>query len=183
LDPIKLLDKTRQINVNTVDNYPVGDNLWPDELKILIVDDEQDTLNLIRLCLEPAGFRIIRTTKPEEGLDLAHREKPDLIVLDLMMPRMDGFELLRRIRRYPNLQYIPVIVVSAKANRADHLRMLKLGHPEMDKIDAYIGKPFNPAMLLRTVKQVLMTHKEFLVEKNRGHEKTRWDPQDAMIYH
>ena len=169
--------------MNVLDNYTVTDNLWPDELKILIIDDEQDTLNLIRLCLEPAGFRIIRTTKPEEGLDLAHREKPDLIVLDLMMPRIDGFELLRRIRRYPNLAYVPVIIVSAKTNRAEQLRMLKLGHPELDKIDAYIGKPFNPATLLRTVKQVLMLHKEFLVEKNRSHEKTTWNVQDVMIYH
>ena len=105
-------------------NYVMSNNLWPDELKILTVDDDQDMLNLIRLSLEPAGFRILRTTKPEEGLNLALQEKPDLLLLDIMMPGIDGFELLRRIRRHPKLAHVPVIVISARASSADQLRML-----------------------------------------------------------
>jgi CheY-like chemotaxis protein len=161
-------------------NYTMTDNLWPDELKILIVDDEQDILNLIRLSLEPAGFRIIRTTKPEEGLSLALREKPDLFVLDIMMPRIDGLEFLRRIRRNPQLKHVPVIVVSAHANSADQLRRLKLSQTEADHIDAVIGKPFHPAALLKTVKSVLIDHKEFLFEKNKRPDQAR---QRQSVFH
>ncbi len=154
-------------------------NLWPDELKILIVDDDQEILNLIRLSLEPAGFRVLRTTRPEEGLTMALQEKPDLLLLDIMMPRMDGFELLRRIRRSPKLKEMPVIVISARAHNADQLRMLKLSATQDDHIDAYLGKPFDPAMLLKTVKDVLVKHKEYLVEKNKTMEKPWETLQDA----
>ncbi len=156
-------------------------NLWPDELKILTVDDEQDILNLIRLSLEPAGFRVLRTTKPEDGLNMALQEKPDLLLLDIMMPRMDGFELLRRIRRHPKLRHVPVIVISARAHGDDQLRMLKLSAAEEDHIDAYLGKPFDPAILLKTVKDVLIKHKDFLLEKHRVLEKP-WEAREAT-YH
>lgn len=143
-------------------------NLWPDELKILVIDDEKDILNLIRVSLESAGFRVIRTTKPEEGLKLAYCEKPDLVILDVMMPNLDGIELLRRIRRHPNLMYVPVIVVSARASCVEQLRMLQIGFDSDSEIDAFIGKPFSPRFLLKTVKQVLMKHRDFLLTKKRG---------------
>jgi len=120
-------------------------NLWPDELKILSVDDEQEVLNLIRLSLEPAGFRVLRTTKPEEGLMLALQEKPDLLLLDVMLPNIDGFELLRRIRRHPKLKLVPAIILSARADTADKVRMLQLSEGREDVIAAYLGKPFDPA--------------------------------------
>lgn len=162
--------------------YPTNSyNLWPDELKILTVDDDQEMLNLIRLSLEPAGFRVLRTIKPEEGLNIALQEKPDLLLLDIMMPKMDGFELLRRIRRHPKLSRIPVIVVSARASSKDQLRMLRLSEIDGDDIDAYLGKPFDPAVLLKTVKEVMVQHKEYLVQKNRPLEKP-WEIQQPM-YH
>lgn len=145
-------------------------NLWPDELKILVVDDHQEVLNLIRLSLEPAGFRVLRTTKPEEGLSLALIEEPDLLILDIMMPGMDGFELLRRVRRHPNLKDVPVIIVSARANTVDEQRMLQLNLPAEEVIDAYLGKPIAPGFLLHTVKEVLVKHKKYLLEKNRTSE-------------
>ena len=74
------------------DNPPTHQNLWPDELKILAIDDHQDILNLMRLSLEPAGFRLIRTNNPKEGLSLAMSEEPDLLLLDLMMPELHFFE-------------------------------------------------------------------------------------------
>lgn len=147
-------------------------NLWPDELKILVVDDEQDILNLIRLSLEPAGFRVLRTNRPEEGLDLARRELPDLLLLDIMMPGFNGLELLRRVRRIPKLKEVPAIVVSARANTVDQQRMLRLTQESEINIDAYVGKPFDPHNLLRTVKQVLERHKDFLLAKSR--EKRSW---------
>ena len=143
-------------------------NLWPDEIKILVIDDEQDILNLIRLSLEPAGFRILRTTRPEEGLDLARREKPDLLILDIMMPGLSGLELLRRVRRHPTLAKIPVIVVSARVSSADQLRMLQIAGDIDREIDAYVGKPFDPGFLLKTVKTVLLNHRDFLLAKKQG---------------
>ena len=122
----------------------------------------------MRLSLEPAGFRILRTTKPEEGLDIALREKPDLLLLDVMMPGIDGFELLRRVRRQPNLTGIPAIFISARAGTIDQLRMLKLSESDGDEIDAYLGKPFDPAVLLKTVKNVLVKHSVYLLKKNQA---------------
>jgi len=162
--------------------YPSNSyNLWPDELKILTVDDDQEMLNLIRLSLEPAGFRVLRTLKPEEGLNIALQEKPDLLLLDIMMPKIDGFEFLRRIRRHPKLKEVPVIVVSARASSADQLRMLRLSEVDGDDIDAYLGKPFDPGVLLKTVKEVLVTHKEYLLQKHRPLEKP-WEAHQPM-YH
>lgn len=142
-------------------------NLWPDELKILVIDDDQDTLNLLRLSLEPAGFRVLRTTKPEEGLALALREQPDMLILDLMMPKLDGLELLRRVRRHPKLEKVPVIVVSARVCTPTQQRMVQVSQAQADTIDAYIGKPFTPADLLKTVKRVLIKHQDYLLEKNK----------------
>ena len=142
-------------------------NLWPDELKILVIDDEQDTLNLIRLSLESAGFRVLRTTRPDEGLALALHEQPDMLVLDLMMPNLDGMELLRRVRRNPKLEKVPVIVVSARATTTTQQRMLQVSQSQTDTVDAYVGKPFAPADLLKTVKNVLIKHKDYLLEKNK----------------
>ncbi|MCB9099185.1 MAG: response regulator [Anaerolineales bacterium] len=143
-------------------------NIWPDEIKILVIDDEQDILNLIRLSLEPAGFRILRTTRPEEGLELARREKPDLLILDIMMPGLNGLDLLRRIRRNPALAQIPVIIVSARVSSADQIRMLQIAFDVESEVDAYVGKPFDPGYLLKTVKTVLLNHRDFLLAKQQG---------------
>lgn len=142
-------------------------NLWPDEIKILAIDDHQDILNLIRLALEPAGFRLIRASDAQEGLALARTELPDLLLLDLMMPKLDGFELLRRVRRHPKLEKLPVIVISAKVNTVDQQRMLQVSEPDYSSIDAYLGKPFSPGLLLQTVKKVLIKHRDFVLEKNK----------------
>lgn len=146
-------------------------NLWPDELKILVVDDDQEFLNLIRLSLEQAGFRVLRSSKPTEGLDLALHEQPDLLLLDIMMPGLDGFEFLRRARRHPKLKHVPVILISAWAKTMDQKRMLQLCHPDDDQADAYLGKPISLPQLLQTVKSVLFNHKDYLLEKNRAAQK------------
>lgn len=149
-------------------------NLWPDELKILVIDDEQEVLNLIRLSLEPAGFRILRTTRSEEGLSLALNEEPDLLLLDVLMPGIDGFELLHRLRRHPRLEKIPAIIISAKASTAAQQRMMQVSRGQDDDVDAYIGKPFDPAGLLKTVKEVLLKHRDYLLEKNKP-QKRPWE--------
>jgi DNA-binding response OmpR family regulator len=149
-------------------------NLWPDELKILVIDDDQEVLNLIRLSLEQAGFRVLRTTRPEEGLHLALTEEPDLLLLDVMMPGLDGFELLHRVRRHAKLEEVPVVIISARATTLAQQRMLRISQAHNDEIDAYIGKPFDPAGLLRTVKNVLMEHRDFLLQKNKP-QKRPWE--------
>jgi CheY-like chemotaxis protein len=146
-------------------------NLWPDELKILVIDTDQETLNMIRYSLEPAGFRVIRTHKPQEGLELARREQPDLLLLDVTMPEYDGFELLRYIRRVPPLELIPTIVVSTRAKTVDQQRILQLCLPDQEEIDAFVGKPVDPAQLLKTVKTVLINHKQHLLHKKQQLEK------------
>ena len=151
-------------------------NLWPDEIKILAIDDHQDILNLIRLSLEPAGFRLIRASEAREGLSLALTELPDLLVLDLMMPGLDGFELLRRVRRHPKLEKIPVVVISAKVNTIDQQRMLQVSEPDYNLIDAYLGKPFSPGLLLKTIKETLVKHRDFVLEKNQTVPKPWEEP-------
>ena len=146
-------------------------NLWPDELKILVIDDDQEFLNFIRISLEQAGFRLLRTSKPEEGLSLAMQELPDLLLLDLMMPNLDGLELLRRLRRHPKLKRMPVIVVSASGNTIGQQQMLKAVNPDHNAIDAYLSKPFPPGALLQTVKDVLMKHRNYLLEKKKPQKK------------
>ncbi len=153
-------------------------NLWPDELKILVIDDEQDMLNMIRLSLEPAGFRVLRTADPQEGLSLALREQPDLLILDVMMPVLDGFELLRRLRRHPKVAQIPVIILSAQANPAAHHRTSQLSETREDGVEAYLAKPFNPGQLLKTVKDVLLKHREYLLEKRTARLKP-WERQQV----
>ncbi len=168
--------------MNLLSSQAMADNLWPDELKILSIDDEQEVLNLIRLSLEPAGFRVLRTTKPEEGLDLALQEKPDLILMDIMLPGIDGLDLLRRIRRHPKLKQVPAIVISARADSADKVRMLQLAEDRDDDIAAYLGKPFDPATLLKTVKRVLVENKDFLLAKKRAADKP-WEAREVAAIH
>lgn len=147
-------------------------NLWPDELKILVIDDEQEILNLIRLSLEQAGFRVIRTTKAAEGLAMLLREKPDMLLLDVMMPELDGLEILRRVRRHPTMGRIPAIIVSAQAGNINQRRMLQVSLSDQD-VAAFVGKPFDPGDLLQTVKDVFMKNREYILTKNNKAEGRR----------
>jgi CheY-like chemotaxis protein len=159
---------------------PVEDiNLWPDELKILVVDDEQDSLHLMRFSLERAGFQVLRTSEPEASVNLAHQEKPDLLILGVKSPRFGSLELLRRIRRHPRLADIPAILVSASSNSPDQAHLLNLSLAQNSEIDAYIGKPFDPTLFLKTVKNVLVKNKDFLVMK--GDNAEDWERPGA--YH
>ena len=151
-------------------------NIWPDEIKILAIDDHQDVLNLIRMSLEPAGFRLIRASKAQEGLTLAMREEPDLLLLDLMMPELDGLELLRRLRRHSKLEKMPVIVISARVGTADQQRVLQVSDVVYNSVDAYMGKPFAPGQLLQTVKDVLLKHRDYILEKREPQNKP-WEQQ------
>lgn len=106
---------------------------------ILIVEDEKDLVTLIRYRLEKKKFHVLAASDAETGLELARRSKPDLILLDVALPKMDGFEFLRKMR---SKIHIPIILLSAKANETDRALGLKLG------ADDYVVKPFSFEALL-----------------------------------
>jgi two-component system KDP operon response regulator KdpE len=113
---------------------------------ILVVDDEPPVARLVRATLQASGYAVATASGGEEALALLEDERPDLVVLDVMMPGMDGFETLRRIRTTSQL---PIIMLTARAGDADKLRGLQGG------ADDYISKPFNPDELAARVAAVL----------------------------
>jgi DNA-binding response OmpR family regulator len=117
-----------------------------DNKKILVVDDEERMLRFIRLNLEHDGFQVIEATKGNDALDKMRTDMPDLILLDIMLPDIDGFEVLKRIREISN---IPVIMLTAKGEEDDRVKGLELG------ADDYVTKPFSPRELVSRAKAVL----------------------------
>jgi DNA-binding response OmpR family regulator len=113
---------------------------------ILVVDDEKRMVRFIRLNLEQDGFQVISAYNGTEALDQVRRNLPNLILLDVMMPDIDGFEVLRRIRE---VSTVPVIMLTAKGEEDDRVRGLELG------ADDYVAKPFSPRELVSRVKAVL----------------------------
>jgi len=113
---------------------------------ILVVDDEPQIVRLVRAYLEEAGFRVVVASDGEQALYVARHEKPDLVVLDLLMPRMDGLEFARRIRRERD---VPIIMLTARAEETDRIVGLELG------ADDYVTKPFSPRELIARVRAVL----------------------------
>ncbi len=113
---------------------------------ILVVDDEERMLRFIRLNLEHDGFLVIQATRGMQALDVLRQEMPDLVLLDVMMPDLDGFEVLRMIREAYS---VPVIMLTAKGEEDDRVYGLELG------ADDYITKPFSPRELVSRVKAVL----------------------------
>jgi DNA-binding response OmpR family regulator len=116
---------------------------------ILIADDDEDILSLVRVRLERAGYRVNAARNGEEALELARRERPSLAVLDVMMPRLDGFGVLKAFRADPELQSTPVLMLSARVHADDVGRGLDAG------ADDYLPKPFRADRLLDAVEQLL----------------------------
>ena len=116
---------------------------------ILVIDDERDLADLVRRSLEAAGFDVILAPDGSSGLDIARSHRPDLIVLDLSMPGMDGLEVCQRLRREPRHAHLPIIVLSARASATDRVVGLELG------ADDYLIKPFLPRELVARVNAVL----------------------------
>lgn len=114
--------------------------------KILVVDDEERIVSIVRAYLDKEGFRVFTARDGREALDLARREKPDLIVLDLMLPEVSGWDVCREIRRE---SATPVIMLTARDDDTDKIVGLELG------ADDYMTKPFNPKELVARVRAVL----------------------------
>ncbi len=116
---------------------------------ILVVDDEHDLVKLVRYHLEKDGYKVIAAYRGEDALLLARKKRPDLIVLDLMLPGIDGLEVCKRLKADHALTHIAIIVLTAKGEESDITTGLKLG------ADDYMTKPFSPKELVARVQAVL----------------------------
>ncbi len=118
--------------------------------KVLCIEDEPEMIDLVKLILERKGFEVMGAVGGREGLEVIRRERPDLILLDLMMPDVDGWEVFRQMKAEEDLKNIPVIVVTAKAHNIDKVLGLRIV-----KVEDYITKPFGPQELLDSIEKVL----------------------------
>jgi DNA-binding response OmpR family regulator len=122
--------------------------------RVLCIEDEEEMIDLIRLILERRGFEVLGAVGGKEGLEVIRREMPDLVLLDLMMPEVDGWEVYRQMKADEQLKDIAVIVVTAKAQSIDKVLGLHIA-----KVDDYVTKPFGPQELLKSVDKVLAAEK------------------------
>jgi len=118
-------------------------------VKVLVCDDERSIVRLIQVNLERQGWQVVTAYDGKEGLEKIKSEKPDVVVLDVMMPYMDGFEVLKTLRRDPELQTLPVVMLTAKAQDKDVFEGYHYG------ADVYLTKPFNPMELVTFVKRII----------------------------
>src|SRR3989440_9372851 len=139
--------------------------------KILIIEDEATIAQLIRLYLEQANYQVLTAADGVAGLELHARERPDLVILDLMLPVMDGMEVCRRIRAWANT---PILMLTARQGEEDRIAGLELG------ADDYLVKPFSPREVVSRVKAILRRSQatgenvgaQFIAPKNAGAQFT-----------
>ncbi|MFN3476448.1 MAG: response regulator [Candidatus Methylomirabilales bacterium] len=117
--------------------------------KVLVVEDEQDIVELVRYHLEREGFRVVAAADGSGALRAMAEEKPDLVILDLMLPGVDGLEVCRRLRRDPSTVRLPILMLTAKGEEVDKVVGLELG------ADDYVTKPFSPREVVARVKALL----------------------------
>lgn len=119
---------------------------------VVCIDDEPDMIGLIRLVLAKQNFEFVGATSGREGLETVRKLKPQLVLLDLMMPDMDGWEVYQQMKIDDDLKDIPVIIVTAKSESIDKVLGLHIA-----KVDDYVTKPFGPNELLASINKVLGT--------------------------
>jgi len=128
-------------------------------VKILVVDDEKDITALVAYHLEREGFRVLQAYDGLQGLELARRERPNLLVLDLMLPVMSGLDVCRRLRKEPETARLPILMLTAKTEETDKVLGLELG------ADDYLTKPFGPRELVARVKALIRRSEEAPAEE------------------
>ncbi len=116
---------------------------------ILVIEDEQDIQELIAYNLAREGYRVVRAVTGEDGLACARREPPALVLLDLMLPGVDGLEVCRQLKHSPATRAIPIVMLTAKGEESDIVAGLEMG------ADDYIAKPFSPKVLIARIRAVL----------------------------
>ena len=117
--------------------------------RILVVEDQEDNRVILRDLLSTAGYQLIEATNGQEGVELAQKERPDLILMDIQLPVIDGYEATRRIKGDAALGAIPIIAVTSYALSGDEAKARMAG------CDGYVTKPFSPRQLLAKVRQYL----------------------------
>ena len=118
--------------------------------RVVCIEDEPAMIDLIRLILSRKGYTVTGATGGREGLELVQTSQPDIVLLDLMMPDMDGWEVYQKLKAHESTREIPVIVVTAKAQSIDKVLGLHIA-----KVDDYITKPFGPQDLIESIEKVL----------------------------
>jgi two-component system cell cycle response regulator DivK len=117
--------------------------------RILVVEDHEDNRRIVRDLLTRSGYEIVEAVTGEEGVTLAETQHPDLILMDIQLPVIDGYEAARRIRANPTLQYVPIIAVTSYALSGDDVKAFAAG------CNGYVAKPFSPRALLAKVREYL----------------------------
>ena len=117
--------------------------------RVLIVEDQEDNRAILRDLLSSAGYELIEASNGEEGVALAERERPDLILMDIQLPVVDGYEATRRIKGNASLRSIPIIAVTSYALSGDEAKAEEAG------CDGYVAKPFSPRQLLAKIREYL----------------------------
>jgi len=118
--------------------------------RVVYIEDELEMIDLVRLILSRKNYELIGASGGREGLDLVRKELPDVVLLDLMMPDIDGWDVYQQLKADEATRHIPVIVVTAKAQTIDRVLGLHIA-----KVDDYIPKPFSPKDLLESIERVL----------------------------
>ncbi len=116
---------------------------------ILVIEDHEDSRRILQDLLSNAGYRVIEAITGEAGVASAETHLPDLILMDIRLPDIDGYEATRRIKAKSNLEHIPIIAVTSHALSGDYVRAAEAG------CNAYVAKPFSPRQLLAKVKELL----------------------------
>lgn len=119
------------------------------DARILVCDDDPVILRLLQVNLELEGYEVLMAHNGEEALDIARDQSPDLIILDVMMPRMDGYQTVEALKADEHTRGIPVVFLSAKAQQADIEKGLDYG------VEDYLTKPFDPTELLEVVQRIV----------------------------
>ncbi len=117
--------------------------------RILLVEDQEDNRRIARDLLSSVGYEILEATNGEEGVAMAAAHRPDLILMDIQLPVLDGYEATRRIKADPALAHIPIIVVTSYALSGDDEKAIEAG------CDAYVAKPYSPRQLLAKIRQFI----------------------------
>ena len=117
--------------------------------RILVIEDTEDNRQIVRDLLVSVGYEIIEATNGAEGVAMAQAQHPDLILMDIQLPQMDGYEATRRIRAIPELAQVPIIAVTSYALSGDEAKTRAAG------CDGYVAKPFSPRQLLAKIREFL----------------------------
>ena len=116
---------------------------------ILVVEDQEDNRRIMRDLLTSVGYEVIEAVTGEEGVAAAESHRPDLILMDIQLPGLDGYEATRQIKAHPDLEHIPIIVVTSYALSGDDVKAFEAG------CNAYVSKPFSPRELLAKIREYL----------------------------